>query len=78
MPDKATGTGAAFDAIVKAAESEGRKLTTKERLANPVLQRELVREKANTIRSAERAVEKAEQHLDAAELALTVAKKENA
>lgn len=71
-------TGAAFDAIVAKAESEGRRLTDAERLLSPALQKELAAEKERAIASAERAVEKAHQHLKDAELALKVAKKENA
>jgi len=50
----------------------------KERLADPLLQKELAREKAQTIESAERAVEKAKAQLKQAEANLALAKKENA
>lgn len=67
----------AFQQIVMKAEAEGRRLTVKERLQNPALQKDLAAEKAQTIKSAEKAVEKAKAALKAAEHNLAVAKKEN-
>lgn len=49
----------------------------KERLKNPVTQKEIAREKAATIESAERRVENAKAEVKEAEKALAQAKKEN-
>lgn len=50
----------------------------KERLKDPALQKELAREKAQAIASAERRLEKAKAEVKEAEKALALAQKENA
>lgn len=75
MPDKPSA--AAYNAAVIAAANEGRRLTTKERLLNPILHKELDADKARAIKSAEAAVEKAKATLKQAEANLATAKKEN-
>ena len=66
-----------FDAIVAQAEAEGRRLTDKERLQNPALQKDLAAEKAQALKSAALAVAKAEKQLKEAKANLAKAQKEN-
>lgn len=77
MAAKKPLTSAAFAALVRKAEAEGRRLTKEERLSNPALQKELAADKAQAIESAEKAVEIAEAHLAQAKKNLAVAIKEN-